>query len=139
MGNVILVEVKPISEIDEDVCSKMVEADNGEHELLLVGLKPLAEANAFSSPAVGWMTECRHNYFYGNPGDPWGSDWGCAVFNANERYGFFHEHNSYHDRMTGNGDGDHHIRTPTWEQIELLWNQAANKAQWIKGGESEGK
>lgn len=122
---IILVEIKPITAIDKVVCEEMSTADDGEHELLLLGLSPVNESKSWNSPALGWLTESKE---YSN----WGPDWGHAMINANQRYGFFHEHNSYRDRITGEGDGDSHLNLPTWDEIELLWNQASNKAQWVK-------
>lgn len=123
-GQIILVEIKPITAIDPVVCEKISTADDGEHELLLLGLSPFKDST--SRPALGWLTEDRGEK------EAWGPDWGCALFNANERYGFFHEYNSWQDRITGEHNGDDHLILPTWDEIELLWNQACNKAQWLK-------
>ncbi len=38
----------------------------------------------------------------------------------------------YKDRMTGVYDGDHHIQTPTYDEVLELWNTAGNITQWKK-------
>ena len=118
-NKIILVEIKPIIEFNKEVADKISKINKGEYELLLLGLRPFCKGNL---PILGWLLEKN---------DSEGDDWGEAPFNANGGYGFYHYHNSYEDRMTGEYNGYHHIVNPCWDDMEILWNQASNKAQWF--------
>ena len=110
-NQIILIEVKPICEFDKEVAAKILTASGGKYEILLLGLKPDWETNR-----LGWLYE-----------KDWGMGWDEGWINANKKYGFYHCSGSYRDRITGEYDGDNHLRTPMPNEIELLWNETCNK------------
>jgi hypothetical protein len=124
---IVLVEVKPIMEFDEDVAAKMVAScprDSrdplccSDFELLILGLRPTEEK-------LGWLME----------GDVW--DWAEAKFGCwggPGRIGFCHEVQSFTDRITGQHDGGHYGGLIPRGTIDAFWGRASTAVQWHPSG-----
>jgi hypothetical protein len=80
-----------------------------------------------AGPAIGWLGE----FFKSNSANPKEAYWFAkAILNKNVSWGFFHALSSYQDRITGVHDGDHHLRIPSYSEVQLLWGEAGNQVQW---------
>jgi hypothetical protein len=117
---VVLVEVKPIMEFDNDVACKihsavliedMTHYDLLEYEPLLLGLQP-------SERRLGWLCEL--------------GDWDEAPFGRwenSDRIGFCHSVQSFRDRISGYHDGGSYGSLDE-SAINALWGQACAAVQW---------
>ncbi len=126
----VLAEVKPVKDINKAVIDEITTASKSEHEVLLLGLKPF-EANGYGYlvPMIGWLgekvVEGGRLEWSGAPLGLWGD--GKII-------GFCSQNGSYHDRITGKYQGGHYGNGELlFGEIELLWNQATNKVQWLSG------
>jgi len=121
----VLVEVKPILEVDKDTCFKMersaLKADfHG--DLLLVGIVPFVKTS--DGLALGWLGE-RYT------GEEEPCDWGTAVYLGYGLIDFCHGHANFHGRMTGYYDGSYEGGD---KRFRPLWNEAINATQWQFNG-----
>lgn len=125
----ILVDVKPIFVFDEGIAHKIQKATGKDFGtkydclILAAGLVKSPQNDCF---AVGWINDD----FGGGTND----DWDLAVilhpYAKPELYGLSAQYGSYHDRITGFGDGDHGYK-PLYEgYIGELWSEATNASQW---------
>jgi hypothetical protein len=133
----IIVEVKPYTLLVEFDTGKILDAlkgtEKGGKEILLLGSTIFGTPSA-SSPV--W--EDRPAVILGYLGELWEREketeeyyFARAVLNFYEgRWGFYHEEGSWGDRITGLYDGDHYLRTPDYEEVLRLWNQAGNIVQF---------
>lgn len=114
-GNMILVEVKPVTKFPDDVAQRIQVAASGfGSELLILGQGPFRSDSNYW--CIGWLNE-----------DGWEeANWG--VWKGSRTAGFCHSINSFEDRMSGIHDGDHFDT----EMInpETIWANAGNIVQW---------
>jgi hypothetical protein len=133
----VLVEVKPITDIDMAVIEKIDRADD-EHEVLLVGCGPLG-----GNRNIGWLREGQ----FGMATAPGEWDWSEAPFgvwkgdesehkNPEGLVGFCHAVQSFRDRITGCYDGG------CWgagdfspSLVARAWGAAKDDLQWKPGRE----
>lgn len=121
-----LVEVKPVAWRDDPVavqaCSKAERAvhDSGHPcEILLLGFA-WSETIAGGS-GVGWLCE------WYDASTATGACWAVAPFSSLGGIGFHHDYASYHNRITGEYDGD----AGAFAEAPLeLWREAGNATQW---------
>jgi hypothetical protein len=114
---VCLVEVKPIHEFSEAVAEKMVKANNGVYELLLLGESPLLPCGA----PLGWLFENNLQWNFG---------WGEAIFTNTP--GFAHYDGSFGCRIKGTSGGSDHDLKISYKAIEKMWAMAANQVMFLK-------
>lgn len=133
----VLVEVKPITEIDQDTADKMAAAATQakwDGELLLVGVAPIFTMGTgpYESSAIGWLGEdasvCEEMQ---ERRYQWGFSRAAACMAPNGMPDFMSEWNAYYGRVYGAGfKRCHWPETPGWLKSE--WDRAANKVQWHK-------
>jgi hypothetical protein len=148
VSKIILVEVKPIMEFDEDIARKMVEScpshwedyeDYDENdcsfgvptlildfELLLLGVSPKF-GGCYDDNFVGWLRDDSH----------WDSEgWDRALFQQHyDQVGFYHMSGSWNNRIC-----DFHYKSDTYDHerhrkcqvidIEEVWGKASSAVQW---------
>ena len=133
----VLVEVKPLTRLDEfgdaaPVLAKMGAAVPNGFDLLLVGVRPGLPkppgcawgAGLGNPPLVGLLDE-RHESGHG-------FGLGCGLLaNMGGRLDLFHDMGSFHGRVTGLHDGDHHLGSVEDAEVETLWAEAKNAAQFL--------
>lgn len=150
----VLVEVKPITDIDEDVTAKMISAARStkwDGDLLLVGVSPKFDMDhgPFFSPAIGWLGE-RHieNEWASAPGSVafgdefvrtpeethvicWDFGRASTCGTTHEDIDFTRDNYSYTGRMRGG-----HYKENNWQDnsdwLKRVWDKAANRVQWHK-------
>ena len=134
----ILAEVKPIVEMDVEVCRKMAAAANAaafQGELLLLGLSPFFPCSEWAG-WLGWLHER-----WGRFDQEWiernqprfevgGFDPCIGVQDENGQIDFGHSIMSFAGRMTGAADGDHYCSESAIEEAKELWAEATNIVQW---------
>ncbi len=137
----VLVEVKPITQRDQNVCNKMERAARTagwDKDLLLLGSSlALNQKCLIGSAALGWLGERMkvENYYVWAPGL-------ATLFYQSsngylEQIDFCHDLISYDGRLTSSGlERSGHPRSLEREQAEHIWNQAANAVQWHKSKRS---
>ena len=133
-----LVEVKPIDwslggkaiEDNYSALAKAIEhakAENwgeAEYEVLLLGTAPWLLPHA-REPALGLFVACLGNEYSTDPAivyegyDPQCLDVGAML----GWYGY---------RVGGQADGDHHIKTITYDEVLAIWRRARALTQWKK-------
>jgi hypothetical protein len=130
----LLVEVKPVTEFDQQTAERIFHAaGSDERELLLVGFAPRT-APWFSGLRVGWMTDKDwledSNQFntalvtgITKPDGP----------NKEHRFGIISEEMSFADRISGIYDGDRHLNNSLDHTLPQIWAKACNDVQWIPG------
>lgn len=134
----ILVEIKPYSSLKEFDTRKILTALEGTEkwgkEILLLGSTLMATTNTNAPvwagrPAVilGFLGEFEKGVGRELGGEYWFSR---AILNRYEGWGFYHEEGGWGDRMTGLYEGDHYHRTPDYEEVLRLWNEAGNIVQF---------
>lgn len=131
--NPILCEVKPIAEIDEDVCRKMAVAASEARfkgELLLLGLSPFVLTEGW----LGWLDDCCDWDGPDGQRPPCFGTFGPCIFvkPPNVVADFGHYYNSYHGRITGIYDGDYYTGDISRHGISEIWSAATNSAQWSR-------
>jgi hypothetical protein len=128
----ILVEVKPflmLKGFDEEI-EKIKKAIAGtkheKTEILLLG-KGIFKDEISNVPVLGWIGEqwefnnTTHLIF------------DYAQFNYYmDKWGFFAANNSYRDRISGLYNGNEQVVVPWFEDVQELWNEAANAVQYHK-------
>jgi len=137
------VEVKPLLAFDESIAQEM-ETSGCKDDLLLVGAT-LPHDEQRHGPYLGWLAE-----HMGPPETGWcfvgaasGAEhsWGLATFGVwtpqapaiPRRYGFCHEFQGFHDRISGGYDGGcSGAEECDFPAIQTLWQQAGNEIQWKK-------
>lgn len=126
----VLVEIKPITRRDVDVCTEMVRAayDFGGDLMLCGCVVPAYAPDVQMGAIIGWLFE--------NNGQSigFGSGWGGAILGdfsgVGGSYGLCHDTGDYADRITGKHDGTHVFEPNTEHRARLLWAQAGNLVQW---------
>jgi hypothetical protein len=125
----ILCEVKPIDRFDEVIANKMViaaDASSFRGELLLLGLSPFPTiVSDFDNDTwLGWL----------NDGAGY---WNADAFDTiqyvraeNDQLDFAHNTQSFHGRMFGDHDGDHHLDSKMEAVARKMWAAACNIVQW---------
>ncbi len=134
----ILVEVKPILTISQEVVSKIESAfprppANREswdppYDVLIA---PLAPFDYIDEPCIGWITDDWCNFLHINGILGW--QYACPFYppEAGQSYGLGSGseglwHNRVHD-LGGKRYGRDYLHT---EDLRLLWNEATNASQW---------
>jgi hypothetical protein len=126
----ILVEVKPITQIDETVCARMERAAN-EHswrgDLMLLGTTPnVGElVQPWNGPAIGWLAE--FDDYEGQNSWYWAHA-GTGLYKG--KIDFSHEYGAYYGRITHCGYKQ--AEELPFSQIEAAWSRASNTVQWHK-------
>jgi len=137
----ILVEVKPVADFDEEVAKKIDDACQ-DREVLLLGIGPFYGA-ACSGPFLGWLRETDFytaqtgtmQVFHSCGRAPCGLWLGSESEKKNpkEIIGFCHEEQRFTDRITGCYDGG------CWGEgafcpndVLLKWAEAKNTTAWRK-------
>lgn len=137
----ILCEVKPISDIDANVCTKMADAATKASfrgELLLLGISPFTAKNSWDG-WLGWLDDGLDPWFDITDGyEPVGASnnaygefrpcWG--VMAPGDRLDFCHSTNAFCGRITGAWSGDHYTADPKSTPAPRLWSEACNIVQW---------
>jgi hypothetical protein len=141
-GRQVLVEVKPISEPDEDTQRKMERAANAakwDGDLMLVGVAPLFALGfgPYESAAIGWLAE--RVTINDKPMISWARASAYVPALKAEDYvpgqgwvvDFMHAEMSWGGRMHGLG-----FREGKWppkgDWLKRAWDRAANRVQWKK-------
>lgn len=129
----LLVEVKPIWNLDVEVTNKIDRAA-GTHEVLLLGLAPLL-SEEFESPMIGWLREFNSNGDYAG----WWQDALLGRWKRDKtkdvpkdyvpKIGFCAAYGSYHDRITGLYDGSYGYGVEQ-DEMDAMWAEAGNRTQW---------
>ncbi|MCK9327194.1 MAG: hypothetical protein M0P69_16995 [Bacteroidales bacterium] len=112
----ILVEVKPVFYLPEDVVKKISKASDEGQALLICGLG----INTFDwcDHCVGWLRDHL-------------SGWsGAGLGKYNNRPGIFHCHGSWHDRISGIYDGNNGAESMNKNEAHSLWGQAKRKTRF---------
>jgi len=125
----ILVEVKPITDFNEEVAGRMRAAVKNagiEAELLLVGVDPFIAPQP-DEPDDAWLGWLDHADF---PGERGGFAACLGVTPPSGGIDFCHCHGSYHGRMTNAHDGTHYIDPWALNRAKPLWDAACNAVQW---------
>jgi hypothetical protein len=145
----LLVEVKPIFRLEDDVRLKIetaldyrgavARADRRDvdrplgsdvmwpenFEVLIVGAA-LFPNGCFETLSIGWVSD--------NWGAMDGSHWDEAAIiypNVNpDQYGLAATYGSYHDRISGAYDGDRYMSPVEADECRAMWARATNGAQW---------
>lgn len=118
----VLVEVKPITEMNWDTAIEIGEAlpcDCMEFEPLLLGcVVPVFDHN--KEFGIGWLRE------YGT--------WSLAVpcYGEGHSIGFCHSELNYHNRISGEHTGGYGVSTTDEREIIAKWKEAGNIVQWHK-------
>jgi hypothetical protein len=154
----VLVEVKPITDPDQDVIDKMVAAATEakwDGDLLLLGVAPRFDMDMgpYESPAIGWLGErfVESEWTYVSeirpdgtwapqqrflsteeaPEITWNFGRASACLAPNDRPDFTSDELSYTGRMFGR-----HYKENTWplsaDWLKRFWDRAANRVQWHK-------
>lgn len=137
-GNIVYVEVKPVTRFPKKVADK-IDASGCEDEVLIVG-QTLSLNSAWDMP-LGWLREYfdvedEEHYWWWDE-----AVFGCWAathphYSGIERVGFCHAEFSWHDRITGNRDGDcGRLQLPSCfvngkSDLNHLWALAANQTYW---------
>ena len=128
-GNMILVEVKPVTNFPTDVAEKMEEAVGGAgHELLILGQGPFYD---FEDGCIGWLMEIREVEVSEVEWER-EHEWGIAVWGqweSSDKPGFCHESGQFTDRISGAYDGGC-FGSDVAKNIRALWNGAGNLVQY---------
>ena len=134
--NPVYVEVKPETTLN-GLRSHEKKVQEGLHgitkdDILIVGLTPVlaAEASNFCAPSLGVLLE--HGDYEDGPcwytGEAcWMTCRECGLIT------FHHDSQSYHSRMCGHYDGDHHIGEASMDKVQSLWARTSNRVQWFSG------
>lgn len=111
-GNIILVEVKPITSLAPGLADRLSKIKTGDLEIFVAGIN---YHNAWIYDGM-WFADVA----YGR--------WSAG----NGKIGFCHSENSYTDRITGCYDGGHYgsIFLHRYE-IQEIWANACNVVQWV--------
>ena len=149
----VLVEVKPLTEMDEDTTEKMIAAAAAakwDGDLLLVGVAPKFDMGhgPFASPAIGWLGELFIPNEWEMAPNPTGDFNGGFIRTPEETHqhtwefgrasaclgngpDFTHDNFSYTGRMGGG-----HYKENSWpdnsDWLKRIWDRAANRVQWHK-------
>jgi hypothetical protein len=128
----ILVEVKPIfwpSNVDQII--DLVEADpqlekarRHAAEVLILGVGPV-ELDAFSAGLGAFVNE-----FWSGTGGVSGGDAALLCVSKEDQLDVCAYYGSYHYRLSGEHDGDHHIKPLQQATVNNMWNHARNLTQW---------
>lgn len=116
------VEVKPVTDFPEEIASE-IDRSGACGDALILGLAPIRNVNCTHQDFLGWLGE----YF-----PDCGRDWGFAPFGKytpEGPIGFCHEHQSFHDRITGvyqGGSWGIYDHAP----IREMWAKAKNQVQY---------
>ena len=131
-GAQVFVEVKPISEFDEAVGKKIVNALPQGREALLVGLAPFYSNDYNHYYCIGWLAE-THCDSPRSTGYHWGES-PLTWYTANPHFtDFSHAVGSFSGRLTGAYDGGSHgDAKPRVTETEQLWKEAGNSVQWMR-------
>ncbi len=127
----VLVEIKPITEIDTAVTDRMARAaraTNWRGDLLLLGVAPCVETSVlpWDGPALGWLGE---GAYHGQNITEVAFDFAHAGLGQDQgRVDFSHEFNSYTGRMFGFSYKQ--ADSVSLQAIERIWSKAVNQVQW---------
>lgn len=136
LGGKLLVEVKPVYEMDIDVCRKMANAARAakwDGELMLVGVAPVFEMKfgPYEGPSIGWLAERATAEEIGKDHDEWWFGSASACISPNGMPDFTHDEMNYTGRMFGvHYKGNHWPDNSDW--LKATWDRAANRVQWHK-------
>jgi len=121
-----LVEIKPADK-QADFASAIdkIEKADPKRDILLLGYRLPVDAEEYAG-ALGWLIEYDH-YGYRNGVGP-----AMAGLNKNQQIDVFHEWGSFAYRISGEYDGDGHLRPVTQSYLDMLWAKAGNEVQWKK-------
>ena len=132
----ILVEVKPIVELDQKVTKKIegvfgytdpgigeeITSISNDYDILILALAPFV-CKYEGSSCIGWITD-----------DFFGSWQTAVVIEPTENksvYGLASGTSGYYaDRITGVGDGDHYYSQLYADDLREMWARATNATQW---------
>jgi hypothetical protein len=123
----VIVEVKPYSHFkeykDNGVIEKIEKATIGDcREILLLGISVFGSNEFDGACSVGWLAEV-----YVEEGKNVYS-WGDCIL---DEKGFNHSYNSYRNRVSGECDGDHHLRTIEYQKGKRIFNLAQNETRYM--------
>jgi hypothetical protein len=127
------VEVKPINWTGErhgDFCQEANTREDLEKvrrtpgEILVLGSYPMFIY--YTEPLLGVLV--NHQWNADDAGS--GTDVARIWANAAGKLDFSAEWGSYHFRLSGEYDGDHHLNEADWGRIGDLWRQAGAVTQW---------
>ena len=119
----ILVEVKPVTSRCPVLETRLAKYLKPGIEILILGNSPLfGVPDQFTDDLLaGWLLD--------NSGDFEDALWGL---NKAGHLDFWHRYNSFHYRLSGEYEGDHHIKSPSFNFLESVWKDAGNETQWNK-------
>jgi hypothetical protein len=133
----LLVEIKSaVSLSDYWSATTKIDLSGWEHEAIVLGAE--AVAPPFHPGIVETVGLIRDESFGG-----W-QELGMGMCSANDhstnrldetfgllrQVGLFSNNGSYHCRVCGGGDGDHHVRYLTAKNITKMWRASCNAVQW---------
>lgn len=129
----VLVEVKPHIALQGDVVRK-IEESKPECDVLVLGpAVPLVGARMWGDfEVIGHLGEIGYSQIDNDP-ERRTLAWGQALFFKDletKKLDFFHDEMSYHGRISGSYDGDHHLGHAGPGTLTRLWREAGNRAQW---------
>lgn len=130
----VLVEVKPVLERPNTTLDKISRAaqDTDYLDLLILGAAPfVSDVEDFGGARLlGWLGTSEWG------GDVHGYSWAGAPLAITQTllsFDFFHPNCCFRYRLSGEYDGDHHIRLPTDQDLKMFkgyWAGATNRVQW---------
>ncbi len=132
----VLVEVKPITALDQETAEKMnraATASQWDGELLLVGIAPLfaMDSGPYDSPAIGWLGQLWPEDPQYNIKRHWNVERASACIAPEGFPDFAHETGSYTGRIYGaHYKANQWPNNPDW--LKRVWDRAANRVQWHK-------
>ena len=125
-GNMILVEVKPVTIFPEEVAKRIENAAKSTRcELLILGQGPFLDDWEYGH--IGWLMEVFHIN-----GDEVNNGWGDAVWGqwkSTNKPGFCHANSDYTDRISNTYDGGC-FGAGTPKNLEQIWAKAGNLVQY---------
>lgn len=129
----LLVEVKPVfswPDIQPAVLQKIA-GSGWDREVLIVGVAPFSSSVFDCSLSCGWLgeTASRHRPWNDGSRHVWGE---ARLFRCDSCHqpSLHHCDQSYHCRVNGCYDGDHHLGGDDSEAFRVAWAQAGNATRW---------
>ena len=117
----ILVEVKPITDLNREFTDKIDKANNNQYEVLLVGSTLPKELDQIY---IGWLYELGIN--------SWARAPFCFYKETPNLLDFTHEYGYFSGRISGNYDGGSYgiDSDRASKRAEIFWAIASNSTQW---------